>query len=215
MNKSKISIQQAKQLIQVELKRSPPISDGLERWKKILILRTGIIAKSKRGKTTYPYPIGITLENLLAFLENEDNPYKEIKFTGKNASNLLALARVDRHAKDAVHHLIEIILKQNDTLPLPLLNFLNESARPYLTPIVFKRGPHYSQKLFRNFVIAECLELLFFAGYYPMTKNTSDSGDDSACHIMVETLKIFNIRIGYDAIKNIKYEFLIGPHFSK
>lgn len=208
MKKSKISQDMAEHLIKSVLQDCLPIQNGKDRWIKVSILRTGLIARTKKGRITYPYPIGITQKWLIDFVEGKQSPYTEIRFTAKNITDLLRLAEFDPCAKDAIHKLYDILLEQGDTPPTPILHFLNRSLKSKSPQ--HKRGPCKTELVYRNLSIIECLMTLETFGYFPMTKSSGELGDNSACHLISNSLIEMNINIGYEGVKKIRYENLVG-----
>lgn len=178
--------------------RHDSLPDGVNRHKKILMLRTGVEVKTKDGHLKKTYPIGINLRWLIAYLEGKESPYVELKFTGENLENLITLAKFDPIAWDAASELIDYFLEETGSLPEKLRLFYKLNKKKPK-----QRGPHIAKNLYRDQSIVECYNLLKKCGYAPLMKTTCDCEPNSACHIIAECFLNVGVRISYEAVKSI------------
>ncbi len=174
------------------------LPDGLNRRKMLLMLRTGVVIKTKKGRIKKTYAIGVNLRWLIAYLDGKESPYIDLKFTGENLEGLIASATHDPIAWDAANELIDYFLEQTGTLPekLRLFHKFNKK-RPT------QRGPHKVKNLYRDQCIVECYFLLEKCGYAPLMKTTSICEPNSACHVIAECFSNIDIDISYEAVKSI------------
>lgn len=192
----------AKKLIDIIMKKELDVINGIDQYVMVLMLRTGVEVKTKGGRTQTTYPIGINLKWLVAHLKGDQSPYQSVRFTGKHLDDLIARAEYDPLAWIAVNQLIDKFYDQKDPLPEQLYTFLRfNKAKPK------KQGSHIAKNLYRDQCISECLCLLKKCNYFPITKSSSDSNPNSACHIIAEVLTENGIPIDYEGVKSIQYNY--------
>lgn len=196
-----MNYEQAKRLISKKLHAELYQPYGMERYKIVLMLRTGIEVTTEKGRNYKPLPLGINLEWLIKTLCGKKSPFVKIRFTGKRASNLVELAKNDPIAWDATKELAVKILEQEDPLPTELRQFtigvLRGSERPK------KQGRYRAENLYRDQCVADAIYTLNECGFTPLTKNSNESENNSACHVVVEALAKLGDMISYDAVKSI------------
>ncbi len=196
-----MNYEQAKRLISKKLQTELYQPYGMERYKMVLILRTGIEVTTEKGRIYKPLPLGINLEWLIKALCGKESPFVKIRFTGKRASNLVDLAKNDPIAWDATKELISKILEQGDPLPVELRQFTIEVLRGGERPK--KQGRYRTENLYRDQCVADAIYTLNECGFKPLTKNSNESENNSACHVVVEALAKLGDMISYDAVKSI------------
>jgi len=196
-----MNYEQAKRLISKKLQTELYQPYGMERYKMVLMLRTGIEVTTEKGRTYQPLPLGINLEWLIKALSGKESPFVKIRFTGKRASNLIDLAKHDPIAWDAARELTVKILEQEDPLPPELRQFTIEILKGDERPK--KQGRYRAENLYRDQCVADSIYTLHECGFKPLTKNSNESENNSACHIVVEALAKLGDMISYDAVKSI------------
>ncbi len=196
-----MNYEQAKRLISKKLQTELYHPYGMERYKMILMLRTGIEVTTSTGSTYKPLPIGTNLEWLIKALCEKESPFVKIQFTGKRASTLVELSKNDPTAWDAAKELAAKILEQGDPLPAELRQFTIEILRGSDRPK--KQGRYRAENLHRDQCVADSIYTLNECGFKPLTKNSNESENNSACHIIVEVLAKLGDAISYDAVKSI------------
>ena len=108
-----MNYEQAKRLISKKLQSDLYQPYGMERYKMVLMLRTGIEVTTEKGRIYKPLPLGINLEWLIKSLCGKESPFVKIRFTGKGAANLVELAKNDSIAWDAAKELTAKFLKRS------------------------------------------------------------------------------------------------------
>ena len=196
-----MNYEQAKRLISKKLQTELYQPYGMERYKMVLIFRTGIEVTTEKGRIYKPMPLGINLEWLIKALCGKESPFVKIRFTGKRAANLVDLAKNDSIAWDAAKELVAKILEQGDPLPAELRQFTIEILRGGERPK--KQGRHKAENLYRDQCVADSIYTLHECGFKPLTKNSNESENNSACHVVVEALAKLGDMISYDAVKSI------------
>lgn len=196
-----MNYEQAKRLISKKLQTELYQPYGMERYKMVLMLRTGIEVTTEKGRIYKPLPLGINLEWLIKALCGKESPFIKIRFTGKRAANLVELAKNDSIAWDATKELIAKILEQGDLLPIELCQFTIEVLRGSERPK--KQGRYRAENLYRDQCVADAIYTLNECGFKPLTKNSNESKNNSACHVVVEALAKLGDMISYDAVKSI------------
>lgn len=196
-----MNYEQAKRLISKKLQSELYQPHGMERYKMVLMLRTGIEVTTEKGRTYKPLPLGINLEWLIKALYGKESPFIKIRFTGKRAANLVELAKNDSIAWDATKELTVKILEQEDPLPAELRQFTIEILRGGERPK--KQGRYRAENLYRDQCVADSIYTLHECGFKPLTKNSNESENNSACHVVVEALAKLGDMISYDAVKSI------------
>lgn len=196
-----MNYEQAKRLISKKLQSELYQPYGMERYKIVLMLRTGIEVTTEKGRIYRPLPLGINLEWLIKALCGKESPFVKIRFTGKRASNLVDLAKNDPIAWDATKELTAKILEQGDPLPAELSQFTIEILRGSERPK--KQGRYRAENLYRDQCVADAIYTLNECGFKPLTKNSNESENNSACHVVVEALAKLGDVISYDAVKSI------------
>lgn len=196
-----MNYEQAKRLISKKLQTELYQPYGMERYKMVLMLRTGIEVTTEKGRIYKPFPLGINLEWLIKALCGKESPFVKIRFTGTRAPNLVEFAKYDPIAWDATKELIAKILEQGDPLPPELLQFTIKVLRGEEGPN--KQGRYRAENLYRDQCVADAIYTLHECGFKPLTKNSNDSQNNSACHVVVEALAKLGDMISYEAVRSI------------
>jgi hypothetical protein len=196
-----MNYEQAKRLISKKLQSELYQPYGMERYKMVLMLRTGIEVTTEKGRIYRPLPLGINLECLIKALCGKESRFTKIRFTGQRASNLVELAKNDPIAWDGTKELTAKILEQGDPLPAELRQFTIEILRGCERPK--KQGRYRAENLHRDQCVADSIYTLHECGFTPLTKNSNESENNSACHVVVEALAKLGDVISYDAVKSI------------
>lgn len=196
-----MNYEQAKRLISKKLQTELYQPYGMERYKMVLMLRTGIEVTTEKGRIYKPLPLGINLEWLIKALCGKESLFVKIRFTGKRTANLVELAKNDPIAWDATKELTAKILEQGDPLPVELRQFTIEILRGGERPK--KQGRYKAENLYRDQCVADSIYTLHECGFKPLTKNSNESENNSACHVVVEALAKLGDMISYDAVKSI------------
>jgi len=196
-----MNYEQAKRLISKKLQTELYQPYGMERYKMVLMLRTGIEVTTKKGRIYKPFPLGINLEWLIKALCGKESPFVKIRFTGTRAPNLVEFAKYDPLAWDATKELIAKILEQGNPLPPELCQFTIKVLRGEEGPN--KQGRYRAENLYRDQCVADAIYTLHECGFKPLTKNSNDSQNNSACHVVVEALAKLGDMISYEAVRSI------------
>lgn len=196
-----MNYEQAKRLISKKLQTELYQPYGMERYKMVLMLRTGIEATTEKGRIYEPFPLGINLEWLIKALCGKESPFVKIRFTGKRASSLIDLAKHDPIAWDAAKELTAKFLEQEYPLPIELRQFTIDLLRGSERPK--KQGRYKIENLYRDQCVADAIYTLHECGFKPLTKNSNDSENNSACHVVVEALAKLGDMISYEAVRSI------------
>lgn len=196
-----MNYEQAKRLISKKLQTELYQPYGMERYKMVLMLRTGIEVTTEKSRIYKPLPLGINLEWLIKALCGKESLFVKIRFTGKRTANLVELAKNDPIAWDATKELTAKILEQGDPLPVELRQFTIEILRGGERPK--KQGRYKAENLYRDQCVADSIYTLHECGFKPLTKNSNESENNSACHVVVEALAKLGDMISYDAVKSI------------
>ncbi|MBX9923877.1 MAG: hypothetical protein K2Y01_07180 [Rhabdochlamydiaceae bacterium] len=196
-----MNYEQAKRLISKKLQTELYQPYGMERYKMVLMLRTGIEATTEKGRIYQPVPLGINLEWLIKTLCSKESYFVTIRFTGKRAANLVELTKHHPTAWDAAKELAAKILEQGDPLPPELRQFTIKVLRGEEGPN--KQGRYRAENLYRDQCVADAIYTLHECGFKPLTKNSNDSQNNSACHVVVEALAKLGDMISYEAVRSI------------
>lgn len=195
--------------------------DDITFAKYIHMFWTGIEITTNDGKIHEVYPLGPFRRWLIEAMNQEKNPYKktfedinpikEMRFTGKNITDLLPQTENDPVAWDAAKMLATKINEQGDELPKELNEFVIKTLNS--NGPIKKRGPSKNKKLQRNlYIIMLILELERIDISYA-TKSSCYSETLSICDAVVEVLHDLGKPIDYDAVKSVydNRNFLNNP----
>jgi hypothetical protein len=199
--------QLAKIIIKHELEQllQLPIDDEITVSKYLYMFWTGLEATTNDGKIHNVYPVGPFLkwliENMIKKIQEEENPIKKIRFTGKYTKHLLEQVEYEPIAWEAAKNLAYIINQQGDELSKELHEFFFRTAICNGPPK--KRGPSKMKKFHRDTCIIMLITELKRVGILYATKSSSYSETHCICDAIVEVLHDLRIPLDYDGVKLI------------
>jgi hypothetical protein len=199
----------AKNIIKVVLEELLQTSeDEITIARYLYMFWTGVETTTKDGKTQNVYPVGPFLKRLIVAMNqkkdsqiSEENPIKEIRFTGQHTKYLLKQALSESVAWEAVKMLAAKIYEQGDELPKDLKEFIFKTLNS--SGPIKKRGPPKIKKMHRNTCIIMLINELERVGILHPTKSSAYSETFSICDAISEVLHDLGIPLDYDGVKSI------------